>query len=73
MFCPDINQAGAKFLDRLQKNYTNGVLWPVPLGKSPGDALSDHGVNLREWILQGLPNELKRQIVDGCSCLTQII
>ena len=65
MFCPDIDQAGAKFLERLQKNYTNGVLWPAPLGKSPGDALSDHSVNLREWILQGLPDELKRQIQEA--------
>jgi hypothetical protein len=65
MFCPDVDKAGAKFLERLQKNYTNGVLWPAPLGKSPGDALSEHGVNLREWILQGLPDELKRQIIEA--------
>lgn len=63
IFCPDIDKAGAKFFERLQKNYASGVLWPAPLGKSPGDALSDHGVNLREWILQCLPNELKKQII----------
>ncbi len=62
MFFPDIDKAGAKFLQRLERNYTNGVLWPAPKGKSPGDAFSDHGVNLREWILQGLPIGLKKQI-----------
>ncbi len=53
MFCPDVDKAGAKFLERLQEAYTNGVLWPAPFGKSPGDAFADQGINLREWILQG--------------------
>lgn len=53
MFCPDVDKAGAKFLERLQKTYTKGILWPAPFGKSPGDAFTDHKINLREWILQG--------------------
>lgn len=29
--------------------------WPTPAGKDPGDYLKDHGGNIREWILSGLP------------------
>jgi hypothetical protein len=56
MFCPDVSKAAAKFLERLQKAYTNGVLWPAIFGKSTGDAFTDHRANLREWILQECAN-----------------
>ncbi|OGN56176.1 MAG: hypothetical protein A3D96_01825 [Chlamydiae bacterium RIFCSPHIGHO2_12_FULL_44_59] len=49
LFCPDVDQAGARFWSRLQRRYTNGLLWPAPIGKSPGDAFK-LGINLREWI-----------------------
>lgn len=53
LFCPDVDQAGAKFWSKLQNAYVNGLLWPAPIGKSPGDAVK-LGIDLREWILQGL-------------------
>lgn len=53
--------AGAKFLQKIKENYKQSKLWPAPLGKSPGDALKDHKIDLRQWILQGLPEALKPQ------------
>jgi len=29
--------------------------WPVPAGKDPGEYYQDHGGNIRQWILEGLP------------------
>lgn len=29
--------------------------WPVPQGKDPGDYYKDHGGNIRDWIVAGLP------------------
>ena len=57
LFCPDVDIGGAKFLNRLQSTCKNGVLWPAPKDKSPGDAFKDHGVNLREWILEGIEHQ----------------
>ncbi len=51
LFCPDVDMAGAKFFQRLQKTYKHGVLWPAPIGKSPGDAF-EQGIDLRQWILE---------------------
>lgn len=53
LFCPDVDLGGAKFLNKLQEIYKNGILWPAPIGKSPGDAFT-LGVNLQKWILQGI-------------------
>ncbi|KIC72295.1 hypothetical protein DB42_DF00090 [Neochlamydia sp. EPS4] len=33
----------------------------APLGESFGDALKDHKIDLRQWILQGLPEALRPQ------------
>lgn len=61
LICPDVDAAGAKFLQKIKENYKQSKLWPAPLGKSPGDALKDHKIDLRQWILQGLPEALKPQ------------
>lgn len=64
LICPDVDAAGAKFLHKLQEQYKQAKLWPSPKGKSPGDALKDHKVDLREWVMQGLPAALKPQQKD---------
>lgn len=45
-----------------KKHYSQSVRWPVPDGKDPGEAYAS-GVDLRAWILAGLPISLhpKRQ------------
>jgi DNA primase len=62
LLCPDDDPSGTgdSMLDLLDI-YKNMNHWPAPIGKSPGDALKDHGINLREWILQGIPQALKKQ------------
>lgn len=57
LLCPD-DDDGGDFLLTLQDDYRNMNLWPAPIGKSPGDALKDHGVNLYKWIMQGIPPAL---------------
>ncbi|NDV20017.1 alpha helicase [Pseudodesulfovibrio sp. JC047] len=37
------------------KEFSQCERWPVPKGKDPGDYKADHGGDLREWILTGLP------------------
>lgn len=59
LISPDVDIAGAKFFHRLKEIYKRSKLWPAPLGKSPGDAFKYHHVDLRTWILQGLPKALK--------------
>lgn len=61
LICPDVDAAGAKFLQNIKESYKHSKLWPAPLGKSPGDAFKDHKVDLRQLILQGLPKALKPQ------------
>lgn len=61
LLCPDVDEGGA-FLIKLQSEYRNMKLWSAPIGKSPGDALKDHGVDIREWILQGIPKPLKETL-----------
>jgi hypothetical protein len=61
LICPDVDVAGAKFLQKIKESYKHSKLWPAPLGKSPGDAFKDHKIDLRQWILQGLPEALKPQ------------
>jgi len=49
----DTDEAGRKAYGWWKKNYANAKSWPVPICKSPGDAYQS-GINLREWILQGI-------------------
>ena len=54
LWCLDNDEAGKKAALWWRESYPNLRFWPVPIGKSPGDALKDHGINLREWILNGI-------------------
>jgi DNA primase len=53
LLCPD-DDDGGDFLQNLLETYPNMKLWPAPIGKSPGDALKYHRVDLRSWIIQGI-------------------
>lgn len=61
LICPDVDIAGAKFFQKLQEHYKHAKLWPASKGKSPGDALKDHNIDLRKWLLLGLPPALRPQ------------
>lgn len=50
----DYDGAGAKEKKFWSENFRQMERWPVPKGKDPGEACQA-GVNLREWILAGLP------------------
>jgi hypothetical protein len=54
LWCLDNDEAGRKAALWWRETYPHLKFWPVPIGKSPGDALKDHGINLREWILRGI-------------------
>lgn len=52
LFSLDFDHAGKKRFIFWRKNYSSWA-WPVPKGKSPGDAFNE-GVDLREWVVAGL-------------------
>ena len=54
LWCLDNDEAGKKAALWWREMYPHLRFWPVPIGKSPGDALKDHGMNLREWLLRGV-------------------
>ncbi len=43
-----------------KKTYPQHKRWPVPIGKDPGEAF-EKGLDLREWIMAGLPKQQKQQ------------
>lgn len=47
-----------------KNTYTSARLWPVPVGKDPGEAFAA-GVNLRQWVTLGLP--FQANVVATCS------
>ena len=51
---PDGGNPGAAAWPWWEANYPRARLWPVPVGKDPGEAFA-LGVDLREWIFAGLP------------------
>lgn len=57
LFALDFDEAGKKAYPFWQSSYSNLKPWPVPRGKSPGDAYA-WGVNLRQWIILGLQQRL---------------
>lgn len=61
---PDGGNAGAEAWGWWQDIYPQARLWPVPLGKDPGEAFS-LGVDLREWISAGNPLRKSRPSVSG--------
>lgn len=50
----DNDEAGKKAALWWRETYPHLKFWPAPIGKSPGDASKDHGINLRDWILKGI-------------------
>ncbi|MCB1136537.1 MAG: zinc-binding protein [Chlamydiia bacterium] len=53
----DFDEAGTKGLKYWRSTYPNAVFWPVPHGKSPGDAFLA-GLNVNRWISLGLKKAL---------------
>ncbi|RQW89909.1 MAG: alpha helicase [Geobacter sp.] len=55
----DADEAGLKAWKWWRENYhQKAVRWPVPVGKDPGEAYQQ-GVDIRAWILAGLPVSLQ--------------
>lgn len=54
LWCLDNDEAGKNAAFWWRKTYPHLKFWPAPVGKSPGDAFKNHGVNLRDWILKGI-------------------
>ena len=54
----DHDEAGARALRWWRERYASATYWPVPVGKDPGDAYAQ-GVDIREWILEGLPPAMR--------------
>jgi len=53
LYALDFDDAGKKQYMFWRSTYSNLRAWPVPKGKSPGDAFN-LGVNLRNWISKGI-------------------
>lgn len=53
LFALDFDEAGKKAYRFWQSTYCKLKPWPVPRGKSPGDAY-EMGINLRQWVIAGL-------------------
>jgi DNA primase len=53
----DYDEAGAKGGDFWEETYAQYIRWPVPVGKDPGE-LFQAGVDLRQWLLAGIPEFL---------------
>lgn len=54
----DYDAAGEKYRTWWEEEFSQNRRWPAPEGKDPGEAW-EAGVNLREWILAGLPEGLR--------------
>lgn len=67
LWCLDNDDAGKMSARWWREKYPHLRFWPVPIGKSPGDALKDHGLNLRDWVLKGVECYVKSEDVLGDS------
>ncbi|CRX39581.1 primase-helicase zinc-binding domain-containing protein [Estrella lausannensis] len=56
----DRDQPGMVMLDKLKERYPQAKAYPVPFGKDVGEAAQE-GLNIRDWILQGLPEKFRAQ------------
>lgn len=54
LFALDFDNAGIAEYPYWRSNYRNITPWPVPQGKSPEEAYTKYGVNLRIWISEKL-------------------
>ncbi|MCG8639165.1 MAG: alpha helicase [Desulfobacterales bacterium] len=50
----DYDRAGKMAWKWWKENFSSAKLWPVPMGKDPGEAFK-MGLDIKEWIKQGLP------------------
>ena len=50
----DFDTAGQKAWEWWQYHFPASKLWPPPVGKDPGEALTA-GIDIKEWIFAGLP------------------
>lgn len=55
----DFDAAGAKARFWWEREFPDAERWPAPKGKDPGEAFLA-GVNIREWVIAGLPEGLRR-------------
>jgi len=62
LYSLDFDDSGKKAYKFWKLTYPHIQPWPVPKGKSPGDAFKDHGVNLRDWILNGIAHYKKGNV-----------
>lgn len=53
LFSLDFDESGKKHFNFWKSTYKNLRAWPVPKGKSPGDAYQ-LGVDLRKWVTTGI-------------------
>lgn len=54
LYSLDFDNAGKDAFYFWKKTYSQLKPWPVPEGKSPGEAFIEHGINLRDWVLRGI-------------------
>lgn len=57
LYALDFDEPGKKAYCFWKTTYKHIKPWPVPIGKSPGDAYN-LGINLRSWIVAGLKQQL---------------
>lgn len=50
----DADGPGAKAVAAWQRSFRQAVVWPVPMGKDPGDYVGKHGGDLAAWVEAGL-------------------
>jgi len=62
----DYDAAGGTALKWWENSFPQNERWPVPRGKDPGEAYQS-GVDLKEWIVSGLPAAWIRQGAPGRS------
>jgi hypothetical protein len=49
----DFDEAGKKRYPFWVQQYPNIRPWPIPFGKSPGDAIEKFPINIVKWIKSG--------------------
>jgi DNA primase len=50
----DWDAPGQKAWEWWRDNFRSAKLWPVPIGKDPGEAV-EKGLDIKQWIIDGLP------------------
>jgi len=63
LWCLDNDEAGKSAAFWWRETYSHLKFWLVPIGKSPGDALQHHNINLRDWILTGITHYFQKKSI----------